>query len=380
MRALVVPSAVGYAHVGRTLAVAHRLAERGHRVTFAFGGADTGPISGAGFDVQPCHDVPADPASNIYAQWREDDTERAVADLTSLARELRPDVVIADLHPLATIAAQAMGIPSAALVTAGFTPEAAALTGATGRTAQWARRALAARSAMLARPFAAAARRRGQRGRDTLAGTFRGDTTLVTELASFAGPAASGTCTGPIVWDEPGAPPPPPPPGVARIYATIGTTGDPALLELALAAFAGRPGFQLVLTSGRLAAQPVVSDGVLAAPTLPGSAVLRHARLAVHAGGSGTTYQALSAGVPMLVVPRVGGQDLQARLVQRHGVGISYRLDRLSAERLRRGAMHVLTTDRYRARAAAFARELAGVDGPGAVAYAVEGLVGVRAR
>src|SRR6185312_10830261 len=145
-------------------------------------------------------------------------------------------------------------------------------------------------------------------------------------------------------------------------------------LELAVAAFAGRSGLQLMLTSGRHADPPAVPDGVAAARTMPGSQVLRHARLVVHAGGSGTTYQALAAGVPMIVVPRVSGQDVQARLVQRHGVGIAYRMDRLDAERLRLGGAEVLTGNGYRERAAAFARELTAVDGPGAIADAAERL------
>lgn len=373
LHALVVPSAVGTAHVARTLLVAGRLAARGHRVTFGYGG-NSAPIADAGYEVHRVHDVLAAPQEDIYGAWTRDDAEWAATDLVALCRELRPDIVIADLHPLVTIAARQARVRSLGLLSAGFTPDAAGLTGATGTTLTLARWGLAARTALLARPFSATARRRGQRDRETLAGVLRGDSTMATELASFAGPVGGARCSGPLFWDEPGSAPPPPPPGVTRVYSTIGTTGDPALLELAIAAFAGRPGLQLVLTSGREADPPGVPDDVVAARTMPGSQVLRHARLVVHAGGSGTTYQALAAGVPMIVVPHVAGQDVQARLVQRHGVGIAYRMDRLDVQRLRLGAAEVLTHGAYRQRAREFARELASVDGPNAIADEAERL------
>lgn len=364
MRVLMVPSAVGYAHVGRALTVAKVLARRGHEVAFAFGG-DPGLM--AGYAVRRCHDVVVMPPADIYAAWTIDDVRKGLDGLVDVIRDVRPDVVIGDLHPLATVAAKAAGVASVGLLTAGFTPRAADLIGATGLLRHIARFGLAVRGRALARPFR-------EVGRGSVADLFRGDVTLVTELASFVGPAAGDACTGPIVWDEPGTTPPRPPPGVARIYATTGNTGAPWLLDLVIEAFAGVSCFQLVVTSGRLAGPPAVPAGGHAASTMPGSAVLAHAKLVIHAGGTGTTYQALAAGVPMIVVPYVAGQDLYARLAQRHGVGIGYRPDRLTGDRLLRGTAHIIAEDSYRAAAATFAGELANHNGLAVVADVVEGL------
>jgi UDP:flavonoid glycosyltransferase YjiC (YdhE family) len=378
MRVLAVPSGIGVAHVQRCLLVARRLAERGHHVTFATSPVRHPLVAEHGYDVVPVHDVVVDPHDDVYAAWSDDDAEQALSELEGLAAELRPDVVLADFHPLATIAAEAAGVPSAALVTAAFTPGAVGLTGvgATGFTRRVASRLLDARGAHVVRTFATAAARRSQHDRDTLAGVFRGDTTLVTELASFTGPLGDGvTWTGPLVWEDDGPVPPPPPPGTARIYVTAGNTGDPDLLTLAVDALAGRPGFELVLTSGQLSPVPEVAEGVVAAATLPGSQVLAHARLAIHPGGVGTTYQVLAAGVPMLVVPAVSGQEITARLVERQRVGLGFRLDRLPPERLRAAAAQVVLDEGYRRRAQAFAAELAAIDGPAAAADQVEALV-----
>lgn len=377
MRVLAVPSGIGVAHVQRCLLVARRLAERGHQVTFAAAPARHPLVAEHGYDAVPVHDVVVDPHDDVYVAWSDDDAEQALSELEGLAAELRPDVVLADFHPLATIAAEAASVPSAALVTAAFTPGAVELTGvgATGFTRRVASRLLAARGGHLVRTFTAAAARRGQHGRDTLAGVFRGDVTLVTELASFTGPLGDAvTWTGPLVWEDDGPAPPPPPPGTARVYVTAGNTGDPALLRLAVEALAGQPGFELVVTSGRLGPVPEVPDGVVAAATLPGSQVLAHARLAIHPGGVGTTYQALAAGVPMLVVPAVSGQDVTARLVERHRVGLGFRLDRLPPPRLRAAAAQVVLDEGYRTRARAFAGELATIDGAAAAADQVEAL------
>jgi UDP:flavonoid glycosyltransferase YjiC (YdhE family) len=376
MKVLAVPSGVGVAHVQRCLLVARALTGRGHQVTFAVAPRHHTLVVEQGYEALPCHDVVVDPHDDVYAAWSDDDAEQALADLEGLVGALRPDVVVADFHPLATIAAEAAGVPAAALVTAAFAPGAVDLTGATGFTRRVASRLLEARGRHVVRPFTAAAARRGQHDRGTLSGVFRGDATLVTELESFTGPLGDGvTWTGPLVWEDGGPAPPPPPVGTARVYATVGNTGDPRLLTLAVEAFADQTGFELVLTSGHLLPAPDMPDGVVAAPTLPGSQVLADARVVVHPGGVGTTYQALAAGVPMLVVPSMSGQDVTARLVQRHHVGLGFRLDRLTPERLRTAAAQLILDEAYRTRARAFADELATIDGAAAVADHVEALV-----
>jgi UDP:flavonoid glycosyltransferase YjiC (YdhE family) len=364
---------VGVSHVHRTLLVGRELARRGHEVVVTARPRHREAVERAGIGFAAGVDVDVPPNADLYAAWTARDIDTATRAFTDLVRGWRPDAVLVDQHPVAAMAAESQGVPSVALVTAGLTSEAVRLTGARGRTLWAARRALALRGARDLRRFTAACHRLGIRPRRTYAALMAGTFTAATELASLVGPLGPAVeVTGPLLWQDAGPTPPPPRAGSARVYVTLGNTGDPRLLDLAIRAFAGRPGYDVVVTSGHLHPPPRDVDGVFAARTVPGTDVLADARLVIHPGGAGTTYQALAAGVPMVVVPSVSGQEAIARCVQRRGVGLGLRLDGLGSERLLQVGSRVILDAGMRRRARDFADELSGVDGAAAAADRVE--------
>ena len=390
MKVLCVPSAVGFAHLGRLLLIAGALGARGHEVTFAYGGPHGDEIAAAGHARIEVHDVAVgDPTDNVYAAWSDADVERALESLADAIAATGADAVVADFHPLATIAAEHAAVPSAGVVpfelAPGFDADAVLFGGRSRRrTARRAARGIfRVRSHGLAAPFAAAARSLGLSSRETLADVFRGDATLVAELEGFAPelrPFPGQQVTGPLVWEETtGDVLKPPPAGITRVYATIGNTGRRELLELAARALGGAPALQLVMTSGRYADPPPPGAlNVRSYARLRGSQVMRHSRLAIHCGGRGTTYQALAAGIPSIVVPYVSGQESTARLVTRHGVGVGFEPAKLDARRLELAVRRLLSDGAARTRAQAFQEQINDTDGPGAAAGAVEALARLR--
>jgi zeaxanthin glucosyltransferase len=152
---------------------------------------------------------------------------------------------------------------------------------------------------------------------------------VVFTVRSF-GRAPAVMCVGPSLpegerGDEPDFPWPRVPVDAPLVYASFGSVHSlielpdvvPALLE----GCRQRRAF-LVLASQYYADQDL-GPGVLVVPYAPQLALLRHCSIYVSHGGANSVTEALAHGVPQLVVPISSDQPLQARLVQRAGVGAS---------------------------------------------------------
>ena len=74
-------------------------------------------------------------------------------------------------------------------------------------------------------------------------------------------------------------------------------------------------------TTARLSVDDYDSCRVRASAFLPLSRVLEHASVSIHHGGVGTTFSALRAGVPAVVIPQAFDQSYSAGLVEDAGVG-----------------------------------------------------------
>lgn len=149
--------------------------------------------------------------------------------------------------------------------------------------------------------------------------------------------------------------------------ATGVATRTGSLAEVARAAFE-RAGVRLVVTSTRAPAsrgdRVVVGVG-------PHDPLLASADLAIGPGGGGFVTKALTAGVPLVVVPQAGDQRETAGRVVWAGLGARIQPRRLTAARLARTAARVLADPQVAARAeacAVSARDL----GPAAAAALVE--------
>ncbi len=110
--------------------------------------------------------------------------------------------------------------------------------------------------------------------------------------------------------------------GDAPLVFTLGSTAvhNPGSFYASSLAAAQRLGRRVVL----LGADPSLSSqSALALPYAPYSEIFPHAAVIVHQGGSGTTAQALLAGVPQLIVPYGWDQPDNAARVQRLGAGLT---------------------------------------------------------
>jgi UDP:flavonoid glycosyltransferase YjiC (YdhE family) len=368
---LFVPAAVGRSHLTRLLLIARELRTRGVDAAFAYGGEHGDLLEG--FARHPLADVEVrDFAADIFAAYTPEIMERAIADVTAAAEATGARALVFDLHPAAPIAAGEAGIPCASVTNADLTAGFDVAQAFSKRRARVATAIRTVQGRGAASGLRRVARAHGRRDLRSVFDFARGDATLLADLAEWA-PSASLAAgeryVGPLAFDEPG--PMPQPPGEARrLYVTIGNTGSRELLDLAIEAFAGDPAYELAISSGAYV-DPPRTDGVIAERFLPGDALMRSSALAIHCGGSGTTYQALGAARATIVVPFSAGQRVNAQLTAHHRVGVAYEPRKLDAERLRAGVRHVLATPGYTVAAARFARRLREIDAPAAAAEAV---------
>jgi UDP:flavonoid glycosyltransferase YjiC (YdhE family) len=89
-------------------------------------------------------------------------------------------------------------------------------------------------------------------------------------------------------------------------------------------------------------------------------------------GGHGTVVRALSAGVPLVVVPGHGDQQENAFRVERAGAGIQVRRRRPTPDAVARALGRILNGADYAASARLIAAEAASLDGPERAADLVE--------
>ena len=94
-------------------------------------------------------------------------------------------------------------------------------------------------------------------------------------------------------------------------------------------------------------------------PWVPQVELLRHASVFVTHGGFNSTKEALSQGVPLVVLPLGADQFHTAERVEALGLGVGVPPDDRDAARLRTRVRKVLEVPDYRRRATAFAAEIA---------------------
>jgi UDP:flavonoid glycosyltransferase YjiC (YdhE family) len=153
------------------------------------------------------------------------------------------------------------------------------------------------------------------------------------------------------------------------VYVTFGSVAGsfPQALPaygVVLSAVAGLP-VRVLLTVGRdldVDALPDVPGNVHVESWVPQQDVLAHASAAVVHGGSGSTLGALSAGVPLVVVPLFADQPQNARRVAEVGAGLAVEPNRddipATIAPLRAAIETVLSEPSYDERADALAAEL----------------------
>jgi MGT family glycosyltransferase len=181
---------------------------------------------------------------------------------------------------------------------------------------------------------------------------------------------------GPGLWEPPGEPPawldaetrP-----IVLVTASTAYQRDDKLIATVLEALAQEP-FAVVATTGAL--DPTTFDAPPNARVegfLPHGPILKRAECVVCHGGHGIAVKALSAGVPVCVVPFCRDQFDVARRVEMSDAGVRLHHRRLSTKRLRSAVQRTLGK---REGAQRTARVFAEAGGTSAAADAVEELIG----
>ena len=408
----------GGGNVPPQLALARRLAERGHRVRVLAPHVLRPRIEAAGCVYVPLHEVPehdsSSPADDLLKDWEARISLSAAArvrdrlifgtalaychDVTAAIEEERPDVVLSDYLLLGGyVAAERAGIPLAALIhtvyplpAPGMPPYGMGLQparGAYGRLrdalfAQVFRRFYNARLADLNRVRAAS-------GLPALASVFeqfwRADRLLVLTSPGFDFPAISlppnvryvGPQLDDPAWLAPWELPAPlADDGRPLVLVSLSTTyqGQADVVRRIVAALDNLPVRGLVTLGPAL--RPVdipLPPNVQAEQYAPHMLVCPHADLVVTHGGHGTVITALNFGVPVVCLPMGRDQaDNAARVVWR---GAGLRCARSgNAETLRRAIRRALEEPRFRAGARRVADEIASHGGANRAIEEVEAL------
>jgi UDP:flavonoid glycosyltransferase YjiC (YdhE family) len=142
------------------------------------------------------------------------------------------------------------------------------------------------------------------------------------------------------------------------------------------AARAGRElGRRAVLVTGGAEAPADAGDDVLAIRSASVASLFPKAALVVHAGGVGSTGQALRAGRPQLVVPFAHDQFDNAVRVERLGVGAVLKRSRLTVPRLTQLLRRTLSDEAMVVTATTLATRVAAEDGASVACDALEALL-----
>lgn len=382
------PSGVGRAHLTRLVLVARELRRRGVDVAFAFREADP-ELASEGFETFVVPEVLLSGFDrNVFAAYTVNLVEECVAAEIAAMEAFHPEVVVSDLRPSAAISTELVDVAHVTVVNGylsrQFDPAVLQPDSGTRRRApvlKSSMQVLQKRASVGA--FRLVARRHGVSHISGLDELLEGDRTLIADLPEFCPVAAlppTSRFIGPLIWDGSAVPDAeaglPPSSGRPLIYVTTGNTGGRKLVDLAIQAFADDDEVDVMITTGAY-----LDVGDARAPPhirierfVRGSMALARARLAVHCGGNGTTYQVVAHGRPAVVVPFTNDQRINAALVMRHRLGIALEPDGLRPEHLLAALLKVWRDADTAAALDRFQRLVTESDGPNEAASVIAAL------
>jgi len=357
--------AVTLAHVGRPLSLAQGLAEDEYEVHFACTDGYDFCFQQASFRRWHIDSISSQQFLQALANGKPVYTEstllRYVEDDLRLLQAVRPDLVIGDFRLSLSVSARLQHIPYLAVSNAYWSPYVrqhytVPSLPLTGVLPVW----LADPLFRLIRPLAFAAhaaplnRVRRRHGLASLGSDLRrtytdADRTLYADIAQLFPPQAmppTHDYLGAVIWAPPLELPdwwrrPELSSGRPIIYVTLGSSGQGQLLPRVLRALAPLPVTVLAATAGTIRLDAVPPNAFVA-PFLPGDAAARRASVVICNGGSPTSQQALTAGVPVIGIAGNLDQFLNMHGVVGAGAGLLLRADRFQETALRRAATRLL--------------------------------------
>ena len=373
-RILFFAEAVTLAHVARPLVLAAAASEMGHETTIACDQRYDRFVKGGAWTALPLHSISAGRFLNALAQGKpfyDEDTLCAyVEEDMTLIKRVKPDLVVGDFRLSLSVSARLLGVPYVAVTNAYWSPYATARTLplpvlpiTKALPLPVAEVLFKAFAPFVSRQFCRPLNRvREKYGLPALKTDLRvtytdADHVLYADLPGMFAtePLPSNHLyIGPILWAPPMAIPAwwnSITAGKPIIYLTLGSSGPPELLAVVLDAIAGLPVTVMASTAG--AAVPSRSSGsidndVHISDYLPGIEAAARSDLVICNGGSPTTQQALTAGVPVLGLASNMDQFLNMAAVVEANAGTILRADRASRSAIRRAIEHLLSSKRFK--------------------------------
>lgn len=159
------------------------------------------------------------------------------------------------------------------------------------------------------------------------------------------------------------------------IYVTMGSSGRASLLPAVLASLAPLAVTVVAATAGNPIPGEVPRNCRVAA-YLPGDEMARRAALVICNGGSPTTQQALTAGVPVLGIAENLDQFLNMTGIEQAGAGLTLRVDRFDPAHLRRDVQRLLAEPAFADAAGRIAKACAALDVRGSFSELVDEILG----
>lgn len=377
---LFVADAVTLAHVVRPLALARQLDTGRFRVLLACDPRYGAFLEGLPFPILPLRSQPSEHFLEAAAKGRplyDLRTLRAyVRDDLDLLASVRPDAVIGDHRLSLSVSARVAGVPYLAITNAYWSPYAEHAYPlpdlpmnrwlGIGPAQMLFRMTCPLAFAYHSIPLNRLHREHGlpSPGWDWRRPYAAADRTLYAdaeELIPTFGRPPSHAYLGPVSWspnmelptwwnDLPADRP--------LIYATLGSSGPAGLLARVLEALADMPVMVVASTAGRDEGIRVPDNTRLLA-FAPGDKLAARADMLICNGGSLSAYQALAAGKPLIGIAAHMDQHLSMRYVEKAGVGLKLRSDRLETQAIKQAVQRLLSDAGARARAGTLAQAIA---------------------
>lgn len=345
------PHSWGLSHVGRSLLVAEVLKARGARPVFVGDGPFVLPedalVRRSGIEVHPLIDMTMEQVLvNGFDFHTPESLLRLVEAERAMIRDLRPSVIVSDYRPSIHVAAAIERVPVIALTNIHWThhwgtPISPPIEHPiTVRLSKLVGQSLALRLLSHVTPRIAAGifkknvaiynellAEHGLPPQSDILAFFEGShSTYLTdapewcELKPHVPPQIK--VAGPLYW----APEVPAgwdanlPTDKPWIYLSAGSSANPDVFP-SLYRELGELPYRFLMTTAGLELPPGIPENFTVTDFLPGEEVMRRSVLSILNGGSGTIYQAIASGTPMVMVAMRGDQEWNGRDAERLGIG-----------------------------------------------------------
>jgi MGT family glycosyltransferase len=168
------------------------------------------------------------------------------------------------------------------------------------------------------------------------------------------------------------------------IYVSLGTlfNADPAFYRTCFDAFGGQ-GARVIMSIGTAIAEASLGPppaNVVVKPWVSQLDVLRRTSVFVSHGGMNSVSESLHHGVPLVLVPQMGEQEIVARRVEDLGAGLCITKTEVTADVLRQSVRRVQSDERFRIQAALAGKSFAAAGGAARGADAILAFTRAQSR